>query len=109
TDESPADNAGSTDAGGGPFGFPDVGTKFVFADFPPGGGSEMHATDTIDYIVVVAGEVVFVTETGEKLLRPGDTLGDRGILHAWRNEGRETCRIMSIVIAAHPVGNGATV
>jgi quercetin dioxygenase-like cupin family protein len=109
TEDTPADNSSGVDAGGGPFRFPVSGTLFVFADFPPGGGSPMHATDTIDYLVVVSGEVVFITETGETLLRAGDVLVDRGALHAWRNDSDQPCRIMNVLLPARPVGKGATV
>ena len=109
TDDSPADNGGAADAGGGVFRFPASGTLFVYADFAPGGGSPMHATDTIDYIVVVSGEVVFITETGETLLHAGDVLVDRGIMHAWRNDSDKPCRIMNVLCPARPVGKGATV
>jgi len=109
TEGSPADNSATADAGGGPFRFPSSGTLFVFADFAPGATSPMHATDTIDYIVVVSGEVVFITETGETLLRAGDVLVDRGIMHAWRNDSDAPCRIMNVLSPANPVGKGATV
>jgi mannose-6-phosphate isomerase-like protein (cupin superfamily) len=109
TDTVPADNTSSADAGGGPFRFPTSGTLFVFSDFPPGGGSPMHATDTIDYIVVVSGEVVFITETGETLLRAGDVLVDRGNMHSWRNDGDVPCRVVNVLSPAHPAGKGATV
>jgi len=80
----------------------------VFSDFPPGGGSIMHATDTIDYLVVLSGEVTFITQTGETVLRAGDVLVDRGIMHAWRNDGTEPCRIVNVLCPALPVGKGAT-
>jgi quercetin dioxygenase-like cupin family protein len=109
TPRTPADNSTAIDAGGGNFRFPTAGTLFVFADFPPGGGSPMHATDTIDYIVVVSGENIFVTETDETLLRAGDVLVDRGHVHAWRNDSDKPCRIMNVLSPAVPVGKGATV
>jgi quercetin dioxygenase-like cupin family protein len=109
TDQIPAHNAGTADAGGGAFGFPAIGTSFVFVDFDPGRDTIMHATDTIDYIVVVAGEITFITQTGETLLRAGDVIVDRGIVHAWRNHSDATCRIMNVLCAALPVGKGATV
>lgn len=105
----PADNGGQTDAGGGRFRFPTHGVDFVFSDFPPGGGSPMHATDTLDLLVVVSGEVTFVTETGETLLKAGDVLVDRGVMHAWRNDGEEPCRIVNVLCPALPVAGGATV
>ncbi len=109
TEQTPADNTSTADTGGGAFHFPTSGTLFVFSDFPPGQGSPMHATDTIDYLVVVAGEITFITETGETLLRAGDVLVDRGSMHAWRNDGDQTCRIINVLSPAHPAGKGATV
>ncbi|MBW8783181.1 MAG: cupin domain-containing protein [Novosphingobium sp.] len=109
TEATPADNGSNDDAGGGPFRFPESGSLFVCHDFPPGGGSPIHATDTIDYIVVVSGEIVFITESGETTLRGGDVLVDRGAVHAWRNDGAETCRVINVLIPAHPLGQGATV
>lgn len=109
TDDSPANNSEAADAGGGAFRFPTSGTLFVFSDFAPGQVSPMHATDTIDYIVVVFGEMVFVTETVETQLHAGDVLVDRGIMHAWRNDSDEPCRIMIVLCPARPVGSGATV
>lgn len=104
----PADNSGTADAGGGRFRFPTAGVQFVFSDFPPGGGTMMHATDTLDFLVVIAGSVTFITETGETLLRAGDILVDRGVMHGWRNDSSETCRIVNVLCPARPVGKGAT-
>lgn len=69
----------------------------------------MHATDTLDYLVVVSGEVTLITETGEVLLKAGDVLVDRGVMHGWRNDTDRTCRIVNVLCPAHPVGRGATV
>lgn len=109
TEDLPADNSGTADTGGGRFRFPTQGAEFVFSDFPPGGGSMMHATDTIDYLVVVSGEVTLITETGEVLLRAGDVLVDRGIMHGWRNDSDQPCRIVNVLCPARPLGKGATV
>jgi quercetin dioxygenase-like cupin family protein len=105
----PADNSGGRDGGGGRFRFPTAGAEFVFSDFPPGGGSPMHATDTLDFLVVLTGQVTFITETGETLLKAGDVLVDRGVMHAWRNDSDEVCRIVNVLCPALPVGAGATV
>ena len=106
--ELPADNSGSADQGGGAFRFPKTGAQFMFSDLPPGAVSPMHVTDTIDFVVVISGSVTFVTETGEKLLRAGDVVVDRGIVHAWRNDGEEPCRLVSVLCPAYPIGRGAT-
>jgi quercetin dioxygenase-like cupin family protein len=106
TAEWPADNEGSTDMGGTQPAFPTTGTQFVFWDFPAGTTSRMHATNTIDYVVVLAGECVFVTEAGEARMQAGDVVVDRGVAHAWRNDGPEPCRIATVLCPARPVGPG---
>lgn len=108
TDGAVADNSGTADAGGRPFDFPTGGTRLIFSDFAPGFKSPVHATDTIDYVVVVSGEVVFATETGETVLKAGDVVVDRGIVHAWRNDSKMPARIVSVLCPSLPVGNGAT-
>ncbi len=100
TDAALADNGTRHDAGGGTFRFPDSGTLFCFSDFAPGRGTATHASDTLDYIVVVSGEVIFVTETGETLLRACNVLVDRGNMHNWRNDGPEACHIMNVLTPA---------
>lgn len=107
-DEAPVDNSGTADAGGMHASFPTTGAQFMFADLPPGMLSPMHATDTIDYTVVVSGEVMLITETGETKLRAGDVFVQRGVVHAWRNDSHEPCRMVSVLAAAKPVGKGAT-
>jgi mannose-6-phosphate isomerase-like protein (cupin superfamily) len=109
----PADNAGSADAAV-PYDMAmlhDGGTNFILTEFPPGMGGEafMHATDTIDYLVVISGEVVLVLETGEVTLRAGDLIVDRGVIHGWRNDGNVPAVYCSVTIPAHPVGPGRTV
>ena len=107
-----ADNSGREDIDDTPFGFELMhagGSVCITLDYPPGMATFMHATDTIDYVVVIRGEVTIVTETGEAVCRPGDIIVDRGILHAWRNDGAETATIAVVNIPAHPVGEGRTV
>ena len=105
----PADNGGSVDTGSAKFDFPVKGIRFSFHDFAPGTQPYMHATDTIDYVVVVSGEIGFVTETSQVRLYTGDTLVNRGVMHGWHNDGRETCRIITVVCQADPIGKGATI
>jgi len=84
------------------------GTTFLHVRMPPGAGAPMHATDTIDYITMISGEMTIVTETGEAVLRAGDVFVDRGVLHAWRNDGAQDAVYTSVTVAAHPVGAGRT-
>lgn len=110
TDHIPADNSGNMDRGSDSFSFPEAGSRFMFFDFPPRTSEVfMHATDTIDYAVVISGEIILVTETGETLLQAGDVVVDRGIMHGWRNDGDSPCRIILVALPARPLGQGATV
>ena len=78
------------------------GTSVVFrrTDTPPGGVSPMHRTLTLDYGIIMSGEVELVLESGEKrLLRAGDTLVQRATMHQWRNPSKtEWCRMAFIMM-----------
>lgn len=68
----PADNSGTEDAAV-PFTMDMVhfdGSNFMLIEFPPGMEPFMHATDTLDYFVMLKGSVSFATETGEVTLSP---------------------------------------
>ena len=61
----------------------------------------MHTTDSIDYVLVVTGEVTLELDDGEQtVLRAGDTVVQNGTRHAWRNHGTESCTIVGIAIGA---------
>lgn len=64
------------------------------------GSPGMHETDTVDIVTIIAGELCAVVETGETVLKPGDTLVQRGTKHAWRNRGTEPAVMVAIQIAA---------
>jgi quercetin dioxygenase-like cupin family protein len=62
------------------------GTVCRIVDMMPGATSPMHRTVSIDYGVVLEGEVELVLDSGEvKLMRRGDVAVQRGTMHAWRN------------------------
>jgi len=71
--------------------------------------SPMHRTRTIDYGIVLEGEVVLITETGETTCRAGDLVIDRGIVHGWRVDTPEPCVVALVMIDALPVGAGKNV
>lgn len=60
----------------------------------------MHTTDTIDYAIVLQGEVVAVMDRDETVLRAGDILIQRGTAHSWENRGAAPCRVVFVLIAA---------
>lgn len=112
TETIPADNSGSSDCPSGPFSFDLMhsgGSMFMVMDYAPGIGDFWHATDTLEYIVMLHGEVTFVTETGQVVLKAGDFLVDRGIVHSWRNSSGEVARAAIVILPALPVGKGRTV
>jgi quercetin dioxygenase-like cupin family protein len=63
----------------------------------------MHRTRTVDYCVVLSGEIWAVLDEGEALLRAGDCLVQRGTRHAWSNRTEEPCVIAFVLVAAKPL------
>jgi mannose-6-phosphate isomerase-like protein (cupin superfamily) len=111
TDRVPADNSGNADPVR-PYTIDMLhtpGSNFTICEFPPNSPALMHATDTIDYLVILSGRVTLVLEEGEADLGPGDFVVDRGVLHGWRNDHAERCVAVAVNLPAHPVGNGRTV
>ncbi|WP_020496225.1 cupin domain-containing protein [Sciscionella marina] len=61
----------------------------------------MHTTDSIDYVLVVSGEVTLELDDGARtVLRAGDVVVQNGTRHAWRNHGTEPCSIVGVAIGA---------
>ena len=58
----------------------------------------MHRTETVDYAIVLEGEIWAVMDEGETLLRAGDVLIQRGTNHAWANRSGATARIAFVLI-----------
>ena len=86
-----------------------TGSAFTICEFRPGTDGGFHATDTIDYLVILKGEVTLLLETGEAALKQGDFVVDRGTVHGWRNSGLESCIAAAINLPAVPVGAGRTI
>jgi quercetin dioxygenase-like cupin family protein len=61
----------------------------------------MHTTDTVDYIVVLSGEVALELDDGQSVqLRTGDCVVQNGTRHAWRNTSREPCFMAYAIVGA---------
>jgi hypothetical protein len=110
---------------------PDLGgTIFRVADFPPDTAYEgadqlfgeiagtdardgathsadrhfwFHKTDSIDFAVVLEGEIWMLLDEGECLLTAGDVIVQRGTAHSWSNRSSRPCRIAFVLLGAHPV------
>lgn len=131
TCSAPADNAGDADAADHAFRLPPPpnGSIFRIVEYPPdaernavlranvahdsaGSGYTrnyedarhpgFHKTATIDYAIVLNGEIYALMDEGEELMRAGDVLVQRGTNHAWSNRTNETVRIAFVLIDAIP-------
>src|SRR5262245_10211564 len=127
TDQTPADLSGTRDRAAVETGImpPPGGSVFRIVDFPPetaetrnldpntmhhslGAGAPkrglpprhpaMHRTRTVDYAIVMSGEIDMLLDESEIHLKAGDVLVQQGTNHAWVNRGTESCRIAFILI-----------
>lgn len=106
TDAMPADNSGSADIAESPFSFALMeggGSNFMVVEYAVGMEEFWHSTQTIDYIVMLEGEVVLQLEAGEVRLTAGDFLVDRGVIHSWRNDGPGRAVSAVITLPALPL------
>ncbi|MGS0891192.1 cupin domain-containing protein [Burkholderia stagnalis] len=74
--------------------YPDA-TRNSDKDQPAG----MHATETVDYAIVIEGEIHAVLEQGETLMRAGDILIQRGTRHSWSNRSDGNARVVFVLIS----------
>jgi mannose-6-phosphate isomerase-like protein (cupin superfamily) len=61
-----------------------------------------HKTDSLDYAIVLEGEIVAMMDEGEVLMRPGDVLVQRATNHSWSNRSDTTCRIAFVLLDLRP-------
>ena len=112
TTSHPADNSGQADCPDEPFSFDLMhtgGSAVMMHTFMPGTPDFWHATDSIEYLAMLEGEVVLQLEAGEVTLRAGDVLVDRGVVHSWHNDTDQPARAFIVALPALPVGKGRTV
>jgi quercetin dioxygenase-like cupin family protein len=80
---------------------------FRVVEFSPGVSPRVHRTDSIDYAVVISGEIDMELEKGNEVrLKAGDVLVQRGTVHNWINRGKAPCVIAFSLIDAKPVTAG---
>jgi len=127
---APASNEGHADAAARPVRLepPPSGTLFRVVEFPPDAawrtrsdlkdgfdaigaahvqdkGSQdpmMHKTSTVDYAIVLKGEIWAVMEKDETLMKAGDVLVQRGTNHSWSNRTQEPALVAFILVSAKP-------
>ena len=103
----PVDNDGAEDAGLRQVGttLPN-GTIFRVLEFAPGLAARNHRTDSIDYIVVISGEIDMELDDSLVHLEAGDVMVQRGTIHNWVNRGTAPCVLAVVLIAAKSVEAG---
>jgi quercetin dioxygenase-like cupin family protein len=110
TEGFPVDNIGEEDQGLRRTGTTlDNGTVFRVLELAPGATPRNHRTDSIDYAVVVSGEIDMELDDTTVHLKAGDVLVQRGTIHNWVNRGTAPCVIAFVLIAAKPVEVGGKV
>lgn len=129
SETTPAEWDGAEETLGGPFILhpPENGSVFRVVEFEPedpevmknldgkaafaemGAGSNivenarhpfMHRTDSVDYAIILSGEIVMLLDDSEVVLKAGDVCVQRGTNHAWSNQGTETCLIAFVLVDA---------
>jgi mannose-6-phosphate isomerase-like protein (cupin superfamily) len=60
----------------------------------------MHKTPSVDYIILLSGEITLVLDEGEVDLKPFDAVVQRGTNHAWVNRGSEPALLMAVLVSA---------
>jgi len=85
---------------------PPSGSRFTVIEFPPGVVSAMHRTETVDYVIVIEGEIDMDMDDSTVKLHQGDVMVQRGTNHAWVNRSDKKARVAFVLIDAEPLGIG---
>jgi quercetin dioxygenase-like cupin family protein len=110
TESFPVNNTGDADEGLRQVGTTlKNGTVFRIVEFGPGVAPRNHRTDSIDYAVVLSGEIDMELDGSVAHLKAGDVLVQRGTIHNWINRGSTPCVIAFVLIDAEPVEAGGKV
>jgi quercetin dioxygenase-like cupin family protein len=76
------------------------GTIFRILEIPPGGDTTKHKTDTIDYYVILKGELHMTLDIGEVLCKEGDVIVQRSTNHGWDNRSGKPAIFAEVLINA---------
>jgi len=103
----PVDNTGAADGAKEIAGTTrDGGTVFRIIEYGPGVTPRNHRTNSIDYAIVLSGEIDMELDDQLVTLRAGDVLVQRGTIHNWVNRYKVPCVIAFVLIDARPVEHG---
>jgi quercetin dioxygenase-like cupin family protein len=99
TDEVPADAEAAFDPALAPRSL-QHGTVFRIVEYGPGVAPARHRTDSVDYAVVLTGEIDLVLDGETVRLRAGDTLVQRATAHDWHNPTDAPCVVAFCLVGA---------
>ena len=95
------------DANGDPRGKPVAlqpgtkGTIFRVLELPPGCPAHMHKTETVDYVIMLEGEVDMILDDGAEVhMNQGDMMVQRATYHGWTNRSSRPCKIVFVLMDA---------
>ncbi len=104
TGEFPTDNGSEADGGAREVATTDPnGTVFRLVEYSPGVSPRNHRTESVDYAVVISGEIDMEMDGAMVHLKAGDVLVQRGTIHNWINRGTVPCVVAFVLVAAKPV------
>ena len=107
TDTFPVVNEGDDDLGLRKTGTTlENGTVFRVVRYEPGVTPRRHRTDSVDYAVVISGEIDMELDGETVTLKAGDVLVQRGTIHNWVNRGKDVAIVAFVLVAAKPVTAG---
>jgi quercetin dioxygenase-like cupin family protein len=107
TEGFPVDNTGDADTATRKVGTTLAnGCVFRVVEFGPGVSPRNHRTDSIDFAVVMSGEIDMELDDTQVHLKAGDVLVQRGTIHNWVNRGTAPCVIAFTLVDAKPVAVG---
>jgi quercetin dioxygenase-like cupin family protein len=110
TEDFPVNNDGHDDASTRQVGTTLAGgTILRVVEFSPGVQARNHRTDSIDYAIIMSGEIDMEMDGTMIHLKAGDVLVQRGTIHNWINNGTAPCVIVFALIDAKPATAGGTV
>jgi quercetin dioxygenase-like cupin family protein len=105
SEDVPASNEGDEDQCGflDPGHFETHGSVLVAMDLAPSDDPPwMHATNSLDYVIVLRGRVLLTLENGSAELSAGDVIVDRGVVHGWSAIGGPA-QLVGVSVKAHPL------
>jgi quercetin dioxygenase-like cupin family protein len=70
------------------------------ATYRPGAAIDVHSTRTVDYIIVISGELTMIFQDREIVLRAADVVVQQATPHGWANRGDEPCVVAAVLLTA---------